>query len=60
MSKETTISTAKVFKSGNTSLVVVLPQELVDKYHVQEGTKFLVKTDETNSRIIYEFMEAKD
>ena len=59
MVKEIAVSTAKAFKSGNSSLVVVIPQELVNLFHVKDGTKFLVKTDE-ETKIIYEFTEVSD
>ena len=38
--EEKTITTAKAFKSGKTSLVIILPKELVKKYHIKEGTKY--------------------
>jgi hypothetical protein len=57
---EQLIATATVFKSGNTSLVVVIPQEVCEELNLKNKSKLAVLKDKKANRVIYETLREGD
>jgi hypothetical protein len=50
---EETVSVAKAFAYGSSSLAVIIPKQLRDVLIIKKGSRYLVKKDSIG-RIIYE------
>jgi len=50
---EETVSIAKAFVYGNSSLAIIIPKQLREELAIKKGRRYLVKKD-CEGRIIYE------